>query len=522
MPSAKHRYKAQRDQETVLESSRNPPTSRPVAVYYRQSTFAQVGNISTQLQTIDMVEELKRRGWKPNDIILIDMDAGVSGTKKINDRAGMRYLFELISEGQIGAVACEDEDRLFRDVTQIQVNIFIEACRISNVLVLTPSMIYDFANEQLGTFHARQFRFKSELAAEYINTFVKAKLLRAKRRLAMEGRWFGGRLPPGFMFDTRKHLPDGTPNPNWRKYVPFEPYADVVNEYFRLFLSYAGNLNATERHIQQRGPYYPDPATCPPPAGFRVVYPFKRFKNGFCPGMTSLMHLLTNAVYIGHWMVNDTVAIYNNHPRIVPEKVFWEAFNYLSRVSLDGSVNPTYRPFLEQARPTLEAERGVERPLYAGLLYWQYGGQWLRLGTSWVGTKKHYAYQATSPEQFDGYEWRRTAQYVDEAISDLLRERIRATFDEQVWQDTLNTFSSGFEKERKRLQSQLDALERFMDNQIASLDVITNPQLIKAVEQRYAEAQNEHKRLTDELSHAADEVRNYRQWQNYVIRVYPH
>src|SRR6266545_3863356 len=116
----------------------------------------------------------------------------------------MKMLFALISEGKIGAVACEDEDRLFRDVTQIQVNIFIEACRAAHVLVLTPSMVYDFANEVVGQFHARQFRFKCELAAEYINTVVKGKLHRAKRRLALEGRWSGGRLPPGYMFDTRK------------------------------------------------------------------------------------------------------------------------------------------------------------------------------------------------------------------------------------------------------------------------------------------------------------------------------
>lgn len=106
----------------------NLPTDSPVAVYYRQSTVAQVGNISTQIQTVDMVEEMRRRGWAEDSIILIDMDAGVSGTTKIDEREGMRQLFGLITGGHIAAVACQDEDRLFRDVTQIQVNIFIDAC----------------------------------------------------------------------------------------------------------------------------------------------------------------------------------------------------------------------------------------------------------------------------------------------------------------------------------------------------------------------------------------------------------
>ena len=134
------------------------PTDRPVAVYYRQSTSAQVGNISTAIQTIDMVTYLQGRGWAEDNIILVDMDAGISGAKKIDERPGMRLLFDLITQSKVSAVACQDEDRLFRDITQIQVNIFIEACRKEHVLVITPSITYDFADDLTGQFHARQFR----------------------------------------------------------------------------------------------------------------------------------------------------------------------------------------------------------------------------------------------------------------------------------------------------------------------------------------------------------------------------
>ncbi len=53
--------------------------------------------------------------------------------KRIDERVGMSYLFELIAERKISAVACQDEDRLFRDMTQIQVNIFIDTCRKAKV-----------------------------------------------------------------------------------------------------------------------------------------------------------------------------------------------------------------------------------------------------------------------------------------------------------------------------------------------------------------------------------------------------
>ena len=56
----------------------------------------------------------------------------------------MCMLFRLITERRIGAVACQDEDRLFRDETQVQVDLFVEACRSAGVLVLTPTTRYDF------------------------------------------------------------------------------------------------------------------------------------------------------------------------------------------------------------------------------------------------------------------------------------------------------------------------------------------------------------------------------------------
>jgi DNA invertase Pin-like site-specific DNA recombinase len=208
----KRRYQQPNSDNSTPELPGTLPIHQPVAVYYRQSTDAQIGNISTTIQTVDMVEYLKQRGWAESDILMIDMDAGVSGTKKIDERQGMRRLFELITTRQIGAVACQDEDRLFRDVTQIQVNIFIEACRASNVCVITPSVVYDFAHKDMGTFHARQFRFKSEMAAEYIQSYIRGRLHRARERLMMEGRWAGGSVPPGFMIDMRKELPNGSKN----------------------------------------------------------------------------------------------------------------------------------------------------------------------------------------------------------------------------------------------------------------------------------------------------------------------
>lgn len=126
------------------------PLGKPVSVYCRQSSEGQIGNISTMLQTVDMVEHLMAQGWQREQINMIDMDAGISGQKKISERPGMSLLYRQIKNGEIGLVAAQDVDRFFRDLTQIETNIFIDACKRNNVQVLTPSFVYDFAHPVRG------------------------------------------------------------------------------------------------------------------------------------------------------------------------------------------------------------------------------------------------------------------------------------------------------------------------------------------------------------------------------------
>jgi DNA invertase Pin-like site-specific DNA recombinase len=176
------------EQEKIDPYKAQPlPLGRPVAVYYRQSSEGQIGNISTTLQTVDMVEHLMRRGWQREQIIMIDMDAGVSGTKKIDERPGMSYLHRLIEDGEIGLVASQDVDRFFRDVTQIQTNIFIDACRRNNVRALTPTFVYDFAHPTQGRYHMQMFRDHAQRAADYLEFHIKGRLAKSKQFMLQQG-----------------------------------------------------------------------------------------------------------------------------------------------------------------------------------------------------------------------------------------------------------------------------------------------------------------------------------------------
>lgn len=501
------RYVA-RPSEPILPLGANVlPTGQPIAVYYRQSTDAQVGNISTTIQTVDMVSYLKTRGWSEDQITMIDMDAGVSGTKKIDERPGMRMLFDMVTNRAIGAVACQDEDRLFRDVTQIQVNIFIEACRTSRVLVITPSMVYDFAHEQMGTYHARQFRFKSEMAAEYIDAYVRGRLIRAKRRVRSEGRWSGGVIPTGFMIDIRKELANGTKNDNWRRYVPFEPYAEVVREYYSLFLEHAGNIRQTQIDIQKHGPYFPNIDTCLPPEGFKVEYSrMFRMKQPVYPSRVGLQELLLNAAYIGHWLVNGSITRWNNHEAIVSLELFMRAFNYLSPITLDGRPNPDYHPLKQNARPSLDADRPEERPLCSGMIKTTVDGKERAVGTSWNNTVKSYSYVVWDIRNEGDYVWSKTARFVDEAVIALLRGKLRSTFRDNDWDKVLAEFTLPYQEERQRLVNQLTALKQVMRNQVASLKLLTDPNFITEAEVGYKEAKAEHERLSAELARATNKI----------------
>ncbi|MEZ4710675.1 MAG: recombinase family protein [Caldilineaceae bacterium] len=412
------------------------PIDKPVANYYRQSTLTQVGNVSTEIQTVDMQEYLQRLGWDASNIYMIDMDKGVSGTKKIDEREGMRLLFNLITSGQIGAVACQDEDRLFRDITQIQVNIFIEACRANNVQVITPSIVYDFAHPMHGVFHARQFRFKSEMAADYINSFIMGRLQNAKMRLIYSGLWAGSSMPAGFMVDNRKKLFDGSVNPNYRRYVEFTPYSEVAREYFRLFVSFNGCVTTTINHIAENGPYYPDPSVCLPPEGFKTVYRFKKQKNGrfYVGGRTAFDWMMTNANYIGHWVYNNTVLVWNNHEAIVDPTLFYKAFNCISPNELSGAENKNFSRVRTYTRPVAEKEREADKPLCTGLLFSELDGKLLRVGTMWKQFIKYYSYflseyGGTSPKRC----WTRKAERIDVSVTTLLLEKLRNTFNPDAW-----------------------------------------------------------------------------------------
>lgn len=480
------------------------PVGRPSAVYYRQSSEGQIGNISTTLQTVDMIEHLLRQGWVRENVFMIDMDAGVSGTKKIRERKGMSTLYDLIEGGQIGLVAAQDVDRFFRDVTMIETNIFIDACKRNNVQVMTPSMVYDFAHPVMGSSHIKMFREEAQRAADYLEYQIRGRLVKGRHRRDASGMWTGRKILPGFMMDNRAQLPNEAPNPDYRKYKRFDLYADVMLRYFELFRERDGNFMATWKHIDRNGPFFPDIPKEAVPAGFQVTEHLERrspMTGGLTPSQDGLRNMLINVAYIGHWVHKGAIVHFNNHEAIIPLDLFMYAYNRLSPVDFYGDPNPHYVPYRPWIRHNKD-EREEAPPTYAYLAYSDDLPErpHQRLSCSWGTEAKHYKYQL-SEYPYRSNVWNIKASIVDGLVDEMLLERLRATtIDEALWQAALSSLDHVDQADVRRVQGAIRQAEQTKDNIIASLGLLTHPEMVARAQARYEATSHELESLQTELA----------------------
>jgi len=478
------------------------PLGRPVAVYYRQSSEGQIGNISTTLQTVDMVEHLKQQGWQRDQIVMIDMDAGISGTKKIQERPGMAYLYELIEASAIGLCAAQDVDRFFRDMAQIETNIFIDACRRHNVQVLTPTFVYDFAHPTQGRYHMQMFRDQAQRAADYLEFHIKGKLWKAREYLNLQGQWTGTPVALGFMVDLRTHLPTGERNPNCRKYVRFECYAEVVLAYFKRFKQCNGNLKKMWEQIERHGPFIPEFAENSVPEGFYFhtnIRKRSRITGKLMLSRYALGQLLTNAVYVGHWAHCGIIVERHNHEGIVPLEDFLYAFNKLSPVDFNGDANPEYTPQRPWTRHD-KASRPVPPPTYAGAVFSTdaFNPALRRLLSHWDQERQVYIYALYGEEMKKL--WAITASLVDEMVDRMLLERLRATtIDESAWEKAVTNAAQNTHVEVRRIENAIRNAENAQCSIIENLKSVAYPELVKQLEDSYIASEQEIAQLRAEL-----------------------
>jgi DNA invertase Pin-like site-specific DNA recombinase len=87
------------------------------------------------------IKELKARpdypGYYTNgDIIVIEADLGISGTRGQEERPGLALLIQLIETGQVESIYCVDITRLFRDSDLIKAPAFALLCKEHGVIII--------------------------------------------------------------------------------------------------------------------------------------------------------------------------------------------------------------------------------------------------------------------------------------------------------------------------------------------------------------------------------------------------
>ncbi len=257
------------------------------------------------MQTDDLIKRAIRQGWKRELLFEYFADFGLSGTLRPDQRPDMLQLFEDIDAGKFdnGTVICFQENRLFRDETQIYYNQFIDKCLSHNIHVVAFSprlIIYDLRDDVLK----EMLRTKLKEAAEFIPKHVKGWLLPARERAAWEyGEWAGmGHLPPGFIVDYDLE------SETYKKPIPYWPHIEKNKETFQLFMELGGDISLFYNRLRESPIIYPEFESW---VDTRNTNAFKlsRHPGGgyYLKSKHSLANLLTHPLHYGYRPVNNVI-----------------------------------------------------------------------------------------------------------------------------------------------------------------------------------------------------------------------
>ncbi len=318
------------------------PIDHLLAIYARQSRAEQVENNpeSFQMQTQGLLTLALDLGWKPDLIhTFVENEQAngswkhASGTKRIDERPKLQEIVDLIESDTVKAVLVFLVDRLFRDEDMTEAGVFARICREHQCIVLTSEGdIFDFTNRR----DYDRFIDEAKAGGDFITHYLKGRALPARRQKALRGEYDGRSVPVGFTVERRvKGLV--------RKYMIYEPYAEVVRWIFKRYRELGGNFALLYRELCARPYMFPLYQ-----AGEYIPHnTLGKNEHGYILTKPGLKGLLTNVAYIGYWYVDGAELRKDNHPAIVDEGDFWYAFDRLSPITIDGEPREQY---VERAR----------------------------------------------------------------------------------------------------------------------------------------------------------------------------
>ncbi len=292
------------------EIERRLRTDRPASIYARRSDpEAKDKNKdksqSREMQTDDLIKWAIKQGWARELLHEYFADLGLSGTLRPDQRPDMLRLFDDIDAGKYdnGTIVCYQENRLFRDETQIYYNQFIDKCLQHNihVVAISPRLtIYDLRDDVLK----EMLRAKLKEAAEFIPRHIKGWLHPARERAAwVYGEWAGlGNLPPGFIVDYDSQ------SPTYKMAIPYWPHIEKTREKFSLFMELGGDISLFYKRLRKSPIVYPEFESW---VDKRSINAFKlsQYPGGgyYLKSKHSLVNLLTHSLHYGYRPVTNVI-----------------------------------------------------------------------------------------------------------------------------------------------------------------------------------------------------------------------
>lgn len=416
-------------------------------------------------------EQLKCTGY----IEIIADNEGISGTRDIHEHAGLTRVLRLV-EGQellngqrIGWIGVIHINRLTRDRWLVTPGTIMKECYEHNVWVATLRMNFNFQDE----YCRRVFMIEAEESARHLE-WMKLVLGGGKLTASSNGYYDGRWIAPGYIVDRSDE--------KRKKYIPYEPHAEIVQWLFRRFFELDGNFPQLCREVAEKPYLFPafeswvDPKTTSKFSGNRKEKRGSRINEGphkGCYRVTShgLKSILTNPVYIGWWLPIGGGVVENNHPAIVDEALFIYAHKRLSIHDLTGA-----RQKPERVNRRGEGKGILKKVLYDDedhLMYVHFGQD----------DKVRFRYRSLVPDGITAPTYRysvEVAEY-DQIFLEKLFERIQVLARLDDWQDKLQERLAGKrrkqEEKKNLLRKQIDRATR---QRAEIMETLTDPDIPKS------------------------------------------
>lgn len=316
---------------------------RMAFVYQRLSTHEQTKKSQFSIERQDALRTMaKRDGYKTHladeeikelknshkyggyfvdgQVWVEQRDLGISGTLDKDERPGLAQLVELIEKGMVGRVYVAEISRISRDQTLISGFAFGELCKNQDVRIVTPVMELDLRNDM----HMRMYRYEIDRAAEELKT-ITYRLHGARDLKAAHGLYAGGSVPPGYVLDADGMI-DGERNPNYQKYKPYEPHAEVVQLVFDRLALPGETPKTVAIYFRDNGiafPPLPEEIAAVPANTTSFCNSRQNPDRSYPISRTRIASIARNPAYIGWWFFGGDLISRNNHPAIIDEEKFW-------------------------------------------------------------------------------------------------------------------------------------------------------------------------------------------------------